>query len=112
MFGSVQEPAYKLWFDVIINATGERIEFGFQEKTFSTKVEDYFLLSGTECSFSLICGKCGGMVVRVRDDVKKLALPPPSWDNRDIVHLLDMAGEGQVCDWGWRDVEFEEPDFM
>ena len=47
--GSLQEPAYKLWFDVILNVTKARIEFGFQEKTFSTQVEDYFLLSGTEC---------------------------------------------------------------
>ena len=87
------------------------IEFGFQEKKFSTKVEDYFLLSGTECSFSLLCGKCGGMVVGARDAVKKLALPPPSWDERDIVKLLDLAGEGQVCDWGWREVEVKEADF-
>ena len=87
------------------------IEFGFQEKKFSTKVEDYFLLSGTECSFSLLCGKCGDMVVGARDAVKKLALPPPSWDERDIVKLLDLAGEGQVCDWGWREVEVKEADF-
>ena len=44
--------------------------------------------------------------------MKKLALPPSSWDKRYIVKLLDMAGEGQVCDWGWREVELEEPDFM
>ena len=47
-------------------------------------------------------------MVRVRDGMKELALPPPSWEERDIVQLLDLAGEGQVCDWGSREVEVEE----
>ena len=104
-----------MWFEVGIEGKdpmdqeeedwGGRVEFGYQEKSFPTDLEDYFLLFEDKCSQ---IHPCAGRVMGIQSHVRERVIKPPSYDPRDIVALVEKYGDAHVSDSGWRVVDREE----
>ena len=106
---------YLLWFEVGIEGKdpmdpneedwGGKIEFGFSDINFAKDFEDYFILFEDQCTIHNCCvGRVSGLQAHIRDKV----LLPPSYDERNIVNLIEKYGDAHLSDSGWREVDQEE----
>ena len=87
---------FMMWFEIGIEGKdpmdndeddwGGRLEFGFDEKSFPTDVEDYFRLFEDQCTQA---HTCAGRVNWVLSHVMKNLIDLPDYDPRSIVDLLD-----------------------
>ena len=106
---------FLVWFEVGIEGKdpmdkeeedwGGKIEFGYHGKSFSTDMEDYFLLFEDKCSQSHMCA---GRIMGIQSHVRDKVLRPPDYDPRDIVALVEKYGDAHISDSGWRAVDQEE----
>ena len=106
---------YLLWFEVGIEGKdpmdpneedwGGKIEFGFSDINFAKDFEDYFILFEDQCTIHNCCvGRVSGLQAHIRDKV----LLPPSYDERNIVNLIEKYGDAHLSNSGWREVDPEE----
>ena len=106
---------FMMWFEIGIEGKdpmdneeddwGGKLEFGFNETTFPTDVDDYFVMFEDQCTQSHICA---GRVSGVLSHIRKNVIDPPDYDPRNIVDLLDKYQDGHISDSGWREVDPEE----
>ena len=107
---------YIMWFDLSIEGKspmdpqeedwGGKLEFGFSDKNFPKDLEDYFLLFEDECTTQ--SHSCAGRVMGVLFNMRGVVLNPPSYDQRNVVDLLDKYRDGHIIDSGWREVDSEK----
>ena len=107
---------FVMWFDVSIEGKdsmdpneedwGGRIEFGFDDKRFPKKFEDYFLIFEDDCTTQ--SHACVGRVRSVLFDMRDKLLQPPTYDPRSVVDLIDKYKDAHILDSGWREVDTEE----
>ena len=106
---------FLIWFEVGIEGKdpmdqeeedwGGKIEFGYQGKSFSTDMEDYFLLFEDKRSQT---HTCAGRIMGIQSHVRDKVLKPPGYDPRDIVALVERYGDAHISDSGWRPVDEDE----
>ena len=107
---------FVMWFELSIEGKsamdreeqdwGGKLEFGYSDNTFSKEIGDYFLLMEDECTIH--SNHCAARVSSVVSNMRNSVLQPPSYDQRNIVDLLDRYGDAHIIDMGWREVDVEE----